>query len=130
MDVGIEVNGAKALAKAFKNAGDDGMVDMLKAAHLESAEEVLSAVRAPRRTGALQATVRAAATAQAGTVRAGKSSVPYAGPIHFGWRKRGIRPNPFLYEALDRRYQEVIDTFTARLDELGVQLVKEAESGE
>ena len=44
-------------------------------------------------------------------VRAGFARVPYAGPIHFGWRKRNIQPQPFLYEALDKRRNEVFDRY-------------------
>lgn len=31
------------------------------------------------------------------------SFVPYAGPIHFGWRKRHFRPQPFLFRAAGQK---------------------------
>jgi len=32
-------------------------------------------------------------------VQAGRASVPYAGPIHWGWPARNIEPQPFLTDA-------------------------------
>jgi hypothetical protein len=44
--------------------------------------------------------------------------VPYAGPIHFGWPARQIKPNPFIYEVLDDRRQEVYAIYAQRISEL------------
>jgi hypothetical protein len=74
--------------------------------------------RVPVRSGKLKSTMRVSASTRSGSVRAGgKRSAPYAGPIHFGWPNRPqlqrswyggpIRPNPFLYSALDARRSEV-----------------------
>lgn len=30
---------------------------------------------------------------------AGRASVPYAGPIHYGWPAHGIEANPFVTDA-------------------------------
>jgi hypothetical protein len=51
-------------------------------------------------------------------VRAGRTSVPYAGPIHFGWPAHNIEPTPFLYDALDQRRSEVIDLYEQRVGDL------------
>ena len=53
-----------------------------------------------------------------GKVRAGMKAVPYAGPIHFGWGRRNITPQPFLYQAIDRRHAEVLDTYLAHLERI------------
>lgn len=64
---------------------------------------------APVRTGRLARSIRFKATnrdwsyVKAGTARA----VPYANPIHWGWRKHGIKPNPFLWRALAGSKDEV-----------------------
>lgn len=51
----------------------------------------------PRSGGRLKKSIRPGATTKAGIVKAGSASrVPYAGPIHWGWPARNIRPQPFL----------------------------------
>ena len=49
---------------------------------------------------------------------AGRKAVPYAGPIHFGWPARNIEPQPFLYDALDDKADEV-----AHLYGLGIEVL-------
>ena len=95
-DAGYRVEGAARLRRTLKQAGDD--LGDLKAAHASAAEiaATASAALAPRRTGTLAQTVRGSGTKTAATLRAGFASVPYAGPIHWGWPARGIRPSPFL----------------------------------
>lgn len=72
----------------------------------------------PVLSGALAQSVRNVSTKKSAKVRAGSVAVPYAGPIHFGWPSRGIRPNPFFYDAIDRRRQEVFDTYGNLIDDL------------
>jgi len=79
---------------------------------------VTAAARAPRRTGRLAGSVRATATQKAGSVRAGGARLPYAGPIHFGWRARNIRPQPFIYDALDARREQVVRKFESGIEGL------------
>lgn len=79
----------------------------------------------PYLTGSLSASIRATATQTSGAVLAGKSSVPYAGPIHFGWPGHGISPQPFLYDALDQRRDEVVDIYERRVEELVRKLDRE-----
>lgn len=52
--------------------------------------------RAPHRSGKLAASIRPARQVRRARVSAGSARVPYAGPIHWGWQARGIRPNPFI----------------------------------
>ena len=53
----------------------------------------------PRRSGRLAASVRSAASQRAGTVRAGRKSIPYAGVVHWGWPKRNIKAQTWLVDA-------------------------------
>ena len=62
-------------------------------------------------SGAMAASVKAAADQRAGYVQAGRSGLPYVGVQHFGWPAHGIEPNPFLYEALDERQGAVLDAY-------------------
>ena len=117
---GIQVEGLKGLVRALKRAGADDLLAELKAANAEAAETVKDTARpgVPRRSGALAASLRSSATPRAGVVRIGKARVPYAGPVHFGWPARGIKPNTFLYDALDRRAGEVADLYHQRVERL------------
>lgn len=85
-----EVEGGRELRRTLRQA-DEKLQD-LKRVHAEAAEIAAraSAALAPRRTGRLADTIRSSGTTTAGIVRAGFKSVPYAGPIHWGW---GTRPN-------------------------------------
>jgi hypothetical protein len=81
-----------------------------------------------RNSGALKGTLRSSGTNRGGFVRAGKKLVPWAGPIHFGWPNRPnpakgwqggpIRPNPFMYDALDERRNEVAKEFARYIDDI------------
>lgn len=75
----------------------------------------------PVLTGALSGSIRAAATAKSGRVKAGYKAVPYAGPIHFGWPARFIKPQPFVYDAIDKRRGEIKD----RYEQLIAKLIRE-----
>ena len=70
----------------------------------------------PRLTGALAGTIRSSVRRTGSSVLAGgRSLVPYAGPIHFGWRARNIEPQPFLYDALDNRRRAVAEAYAAEV---------------
>lgn len=115
----VEVKGLRALSRDLKRVDDD-MAKKLREIAKDAAETVASTARTlvPYRSGDLQASIRAGATARSGVVRVGKRAVPYAGPIHFGWLRRHIAPQPFLYQALDRRRTEVVEAFERQVEEL------------
>lgn len=112
--VGVEVEG-RDLRRQLRGI-EDGLAD-LKATHLQAGEVVRprAAAIAPKRTGRLAADIRVAGQASGAVIRAGRASVPYAGPIHFGWSARNIKPNPFLYDALDDRHDQVVDVYEERV---------------
>lgn len=114
----LTVEGAKELRRALR-AFDGGVAD-LKAAHARSAQvvEARAVTLVPRLSGTLAGSIRSTGQAAAGVVRSGRASVPYAGPIHFGWPGHNIKPQPFLYGALDDRRQQVIDVYERHVNEL------------
>lgn len=114
----IKVTGARELRKALK-AVENGTAD-LKEVHGDAAELVEQRAHqlVPRRSGRLDASLRSTGQAGAGVVRAGRQTVPYAGPIHFGWPGHNIEPQPFLYDAVDDRRDEVLDLYRQRVDKL------------
>ena len=108
----VEIEGLNKLLRAlekldeeakqsFKDVG--GRVGRLVAE--QAREEV------PVRSGALRGTIRAANTGRGAKVRAGSKRVPYAGPIHFGWRGRNIQSNRFLYRAVDKKVDVALEMY-------------------
>lgn len=113
----IQVEGMRRARSQMRAAGED--LSDLRELHKRLADDVADTAKTkvPVRSGRLRNSLRGSGTKTMARVRAGNNrksgptSVPYAGPIHFGWARRGIRPQPFLYEALDDRRQEVIDAY-------------------
>lgn len=114
----IKVDGARDLRRALK-AVDGGITD-LKRAHADAAEvvEQRASELVPVLDGILDSSIRSAGQAAGGIVRAGSASVRYAGPIHFGWPARGIAPQPFLYDALDDRANQVLEVYEDRVGQV------------
>ena len=117
--VKAEIVGLREVQRDLRKLGDDTKTEM-KETHKQAAEVgVMGAKRlVPTRTGALAASIRALATKSSGRVRAGSASVPYAGPIHFGWPARRIKPQPFIYDAIDGRRAEVAMAYAERLTQI------------
>jgi uncharacterized protein YcsI (UPF0317 family) len=96
---GVRIEGLDRLVRTLNRAAVD--ISDLKNAHAKAGEIVASeaAATAPRISGRLAGSVRAARQARRARVQAGRASVPYAAPIHWGWPARGIVAQPFISEA-------------------------------
>nr|WP_232781667.1 HK97 gp10 family phage protein [Bifidobacterium breve] len=92
----------------------------LKDANRRAADIVAPAAKAkaPRRTGRLAASVRAGATQKAGVVRAGRKSVPYAGPINYGWPKRHIKATLFINKAAKATEPQWTEAYRAAVERI------------
>lgn len=117
-----EVQGASRLARTLRQAGDD--LEDLKDANARAAKIVEEGTLGlvPVRTGWLASTIRSTGTKAAGFIRAGGKLAPYAGPIHWGWPKRNIKPNPFAADAAKltepvwgRIYQDAVNKAIQRI---------------
>ena len=130
----VEVQGARQLRSSLKKAGES--VAELKAAHKEAATIAAraSAALAPRITGRLSATIRAAGTNNAGIVRAGTKRAPYAQAVHWGrkfWpnsrsprRARStVRAQPFISQGARGSEGQWLPVYERALDD-SIQLVK------
>lgn len=117
-DVGIRVEGGARLRRTLKAAAGD--LGDLKAAHAAAAKiaQTAAAGLAPVRSGALKASLRSSGTGREGIIRAGKASVPYAAPIHWGWAARGIAPNPFISEGAQASEPIWLEVFESDLDKI------------
>ena len=124
----VHVEGLRELRGAIRVAKDDLSKGALKGAHLEGATIVSGEAKriAPRLTGRLASSIRPAGQQAQAVVRAGKKAIPYAGVIHFGWAEHNIAPQPFIYDALDRRADEVIDAYARQVAKIADKLVRDA----
>ncbi len=119
------IEGLAEVNKALRSMSKDTR-DSMKATHKKAAEIVIQGAKryVPVVSGKLAASIRDGSTQRMGRVRVGSASVPYAGPIHFGWPARQIKPQPFIYDALDDRRNEVAAVYVKRIDELTVKYFK------
>ena len=118
----LKLTGLKEVRKTLKKYGDETKT-AFKPANLAAAKVVIEAANytIPVRTGTLKSTMRPIATNNSGKVRVGNAKVEYAGPIHFGWPSRSIKPNTFLYEAIDARKSEVANRYAELVSDLIVK---------
>lgn len=105
----VKLEGVSRLVRTLREA--EGKLDDLKDvnAKIATLAAVAIAAEAPRRSGRLAASVRGNRAARRATVSAGRASVPYAGPVHWGWPRRRppakggpIAPNEFGVRGLER----------------------------
>lgn len=127
---GMTVEGGARLRRTLKQSGSD--LEELKDANKQAADIVHKRGRgtAPRRSGALAASMRVGATKTQGVIRAGNNrktatGVPYANVIHWGWPKRNIAAQPWLSEAAEDTQEEWIDVYSD-LVEAAINKVKGA----
>lgn len=116
---GIKVKGLRSSIKALQAIGVDAKD--IKSAGNDAGEIVAREARtlAPVRTGALRATIRTSKAMNKVSVSAGNNSrVPYANPIHWGWFKRNIKPQPFFVKALGITRDEVYQNYYRSINRL------------
>lgn len=112
MPTEVRIRGLSRLRSTLKKAGVD-MADM-KTANTQAASTVAQAAsaRAPRRTGALAGSLKAARQVARARVY---SNTPYAGAIHWGWPSHNIRAQKFLVEAADETQPQWLGTYEREL---------------
>ncbi|MDK4252603.1 hypothetical protein NLL32_00740 [Corynebacterium propinquum] len=123
----VYVDGARELRRSLKKAGLD-VRDDLKDAHRAAANHVLVRSRqivpvAPLSMtsavpGLLRDSLRPGATQTAAIVRAGKKRVPYAGPIHWGWKARKIKPSLYLTRAAKDTEPTWVQEYLAKFESI------------
>ena len=120
---GVKIEGLSAVQRDLRKLGGD--LDLVKGEFLATNKKVAEIVIegskrfVPVQSGALAESIRQASTKKSAKVRVGTpTQVPYAGPIHFGWPKRRIKPQSFIYDAIDGRRNEVAQLYAQRLTEI------------
>ena len=104
----VTVRGGRELETTLGQAADD--VGKTGRASAKSATEIATGARAraPRRTGALIASIRARPVGPVAVVSVG---VRYAAPVHWGVPGRGIPAQPFLLDAAEAATPQVVDNY-------------------
>jgi len=125
---GVKVQGLRAVTKALQNIGvpNKEITDAAK----RSADRVVNEAKtlAPVRSGALRDSIRIGARATGRvSISAGNSRVPYANPIHWGWFKRNIKPQPFFIKAIGLTRNEVYQDYLQELEGLILRESKKAQ---
>lgn len=117
-DKALYVVGQKRFVRTMRKAGAD-MQELKevnrRAADIAKPEAV--ARTPPGKTGRLAGSIRAGATQKAGIIRAGRKTVPYAGPINYGWPARNIRPRTFVNDAVastESQWAKEYETFVKK----------------
>ena len=124
---GVKVTNLREINKALAAIGVPK--EAVKDAGKESGELVANEARSlvPVRTGNLRNSIRVGATARgkitimAGNNRTSKSAVPYANPIHWGWFKKHIKPQPFFVRALGYTRSEIYDNYFKQMEKLIIE---------
>lgn len=109
-DIAIEVQGLREMQRAVRQAKDADLTKAMKKTNKEAADVVVGPgkSKAPQVSGKLAASVKSSNSVRHASIKAGTAArVPYAGPIHWGWAKRNIAPNPFLDEAIKQHWKEI-----------------------
>lgn len=122
---GFRVEGLTQVVRALQQMGVD--VDDLKDAFSKIADEAAQVASsfAPRKSGRLAGDIRGNRAKSKAVVIAGRASVPYAGPINYGWPKRGIAPAHFMQRAdqamQPRALQTLEDEINRKIRERGLR---------
>lgn len=114
----VAVDGMREMIRDLIKAGVD--VEDVKDALAEVAKvgAYVAGNLAPRRSGALVATIRGNRAKGKAVVTAGRARVRYAGAINYGWPKRNIRPAHFLQKTdtvMEKRAPEIFEQEIAKI---------------
>jgi hypothetical protein len=116
---GLKVQGLKQAIRALQDIGVPAAE--IKAAGTQSGELVANQARSivPIRTGRLRDSIRVSKALTKISISAGNNTrVPYANPIHWGWFRQHIKPQPFFIKALGLTRDQVYQNYYKTLDTL------------
>ncbi|WP_327384871.1 hypothetical protein [Streptomyces sp. NBC_01207] len=121
----VQVEGLNQLKKTLRQLKDKDLSKRVREVNKMAAELVQPEAqrgvpqhrRSPKdakkyRPGKLAKSVKVVVSANSAAIKAGTAArSPYAGAIHFGFPRRGIKPNRFLYRAMARKSDAVSETY-------------------
>lgn len=111
----ITVEGLRPALRDLRKIDRDLQREALRGLKAATVREALPAVvaAAPKRTGRLARSLRVQATTRGVSIR---SRVPYANPIHWGWPRHHIKPNPFIQRGAEARAERILDALAEEMD--------------
>lgn len=114
----LRSKGVRQLAKDLREL--EGGVAELREANQKVGKIVVAEARrrAPRVSGKLAASTKATRAPHRVKITGGGARTPYAGPIHWGWPKRNIAPQPFVTTAAYDTQPEWVDAYRADIQRL------------
>lgn len=116
---GIKVKGYRDAIKALQAIGVPDKE--IKQAGNEAGEIVAKEARAlvPVRSGKLRDSIKVNKALKNVVIKAGNErSIPYANPIHWGWFKRNIKPQPFFVKAIGITRDDVYQQYYKNVEKL------------
>lgn len=120
-DGGVRVEGLRDLTRSLEAMGVD-VVDIKNAFGSIAAKAAsLASSFAPRKSGALQASIKGNRAKNAAIVKAGSARVPYAGAINYGWPRRNIPAAGFMQKADDQMRPHVAHDLEVAIERLIAQ---------
>ena len=132
----LQVGGVHGMARSLQNLAREGMGDTeldnkMRAASKAAAEKIVPFAKAavPVRTGALQRTIKAAATRRYGRIIAGTPPrVPYALAVHRGTYRPGskvrTRATKYLSSVIPKVFPEIIDEYVKAMNSIAREFQK------
>jgi hypothetical protein len=114
----VKVTGDREVAAQFRALGFKARD--LSRVFTQIGSEVARDARglAPKDSGRLAVDVRVGAARTRASIAVGRGSVPYAGPINYGWRKRNIEPSLFMNRAADSKADSAADQLAREMQRL------------
>ncbi|MFJ8955628.1 hypothetical protein ACIRO1_36610 [Streptomyces sp. NPDC102381] len=121
----------KELNKAVRAANKASGEILIPQAQRESPDGHRDAKSSKKyRPGRLDKSIKVTASVKGAVIKAGSAGrVPYAAAIHFGYRKRNIKPNRFLYRAMARKSDQVAATYERRIYAVVQQYLESSRAG-
>lgn len=123
-DDAVVVEGLAEFRRALRKYGGKELTKQLRLANKEAAADVVlpqAQTEAPAISGDLRRSLKALARQTDARIKGGNAKVPYAAVIHFGWPRRNIAPNHFIYRAVAIRNREFREVYAKRMADLGKQ---------
>lgn len=116
----VRVEGLDELRRNLRRVKDADLDAEMKEIHADLAREVIQRAQpnVPVKSGKLRASLRSTGTVRDAVGRVGKASVPYAAPIHWGWKARGIPPRPFLTDAAEALERGIVDRYDRQVADM------------
>lgn len=116
---GIKLEGSARLRRTLRKAGADlGEFSSLnkQVAGIVVARARSTAPRGPDAGGHIVDTIRAGGTQRAAIVRVGTARKPYGLPLHWGWPRRNIKPQPWVSIAAQQTESTWINIYVSGME--------------